>query len=635
MPRPKTQSDIAKLYTLLLIVTVVATLYLASEILIPLALATLLTFILAPSVTRLQRLRVGRIPSVLLVVGAAFVLLVAVGWVVTNQLASLAGELPKYESNLVGRIDKLKERQSEAFSRVEKAFKRINREIRKAEDKSAAAQKKGDSASHSSKEEFTEVKPVPVEIIDTTPAGIGILTGLLPEAFGMLATLGIVVVFLIFMLLAREDLRNRLIRLIGPHQINVTTKALDDAARRVSRYLQAQLIINASYGVMMAVGLYLAGIPNAMLLGLLGGLLRYVPYIGPWLGAGLGIVLSIAISPPGDWTLPIIVIAMYLAAELLVNNVMEPLMYQSSTGISTMGVILAAMFWTWLWGAIGLVLSMPLTVCIVVLGRYVPQLEFLHVMLSDTEVLAPGAHLYQRLLVNDEEEPREIVEEYLKQHSPDELYEQVLLPAMELVESDAHAGTLENSRRLYILENIQDLMDEVPLLMKHAEDETNPPPDPTPPSRDIIVVPSHDFADELAGEMLEASLASQSISAKVLSTKLLFSEVVETIAGASSPLVIISAVPPSAVRHARNMTKRLRHRLDSVPLLVGLWTDEPNPRTEKRLAAAGSDQVVHRLAQAVDVALKHLPPRPKSPSSNDTTKLEPSGSPAAPVAQID
>jgi hypothetical protein len=268
------------------------------------------------------------------------------------------------------------------------------------------------------------------------------------------------------------------------------------------------------------------------------------------------------------------------------------------------------MFWTWLWGAIGLVLSMPLTVCIVVLGRYVPQLEFLHVMLSDTEVLAPGAHLYQRLLVNDEDEPREIVEEYLKQHSPDELYEQVLLPAMELVESDAHAGTLDDERRSYILENIRDLLDEVPLLAKNAETEPAAPAEAAA-ARDILIIPSRDLADETAGEMLQASLAARAIRANVLSTKLLFSEVVDHISQANAPLVIISAMPPSAVRHARNLTKRLRHRLEGVPLVVGLWTLEPSQRTEKRMAAAGSDQVVHRLSQAVEIAQKHLPPRPK------------------------
>jgi len=623
MPRPETQSDISKLYTLLLIVTVVATLYLASEILIPLALATLLAFILAPSVSRLQRLKIGRIPSVLVVVGAVFMLFVAFGWIVTNQLGSLAGDLPKYESNLVSRIDALKQGQSTALSRVQNVFKRLDREIRAAEDKSKAVEQGKAVAKGDPKvDEIVDVKPVPVEIVDTTPAGVGIVTGLLPEAFGMLATLGIVIVFLIFMLLAREDLRNRLIRLIGPHQINVTTQALDDAAHRVSRYLRAQLIINSSYGVMMAIGLYLAGVPNALLLGLLGGLLRYVPYVGPWLGAALGILLSVAISPPGDWTLPLIVIAMYLAAELLVNNVMEPLMYQSSTGISTMAVILAAMFWTWLWGATGLVLSMPLTVCIVVLGRYVPQLEFLHVMFSDSEALPPGAHLYQRLLVNDEDEPREIVEEYLKQHSADELYEHVLLPAMEHVESDVHRGTLEDDRRLYILENIQDLMDEVPLLATSAAAEPAKPPETALPARDIIIVPSRDLADEMAGEMLRASLASRAITAKVLSTKLLFSEMVEQVEQANTPLVIISAVPPSAVRHARNLTKRLRHRLNDVPLVAGLWTHEPSPRTAKRLAAAGCDQVVHRLSQAAEIALKHLPPRPKPATVTDGAVVE-------------
>ena len=265
---------------------------------------------------------------------------------------------------------------------------------------------------------------------------------------------------------------------------------------------------------------------------------------------------------------------------------------------------------------------MPLTVCIVVLGHYVPQLEFLHVMLSDTEVLPPAAHLYQRLLVNDEDEPREIVEQYLKQHSADELYERVLLPAMELVESDAHQGTLAEERRRYILENIQDLIDEVPLLTKSTAAKPVRPADAVPVSRDIIIVPSRDFADEMAGEMLRATLASREIAAKVLSPKLLLSEIVDHIEHATAPLIIISAVPPSAVRHARNLTKRLRHRLEDVPLVVGLWTREPSPRTENRLAAAGCDKVVHRLSQAAEIAQKHLPTCPKQPTTVEAAKVE-------------
>ncbi len=626
MPRPKTQSDAAKLYTLVLIITSVAILYLAREILIPLALATLLAFILAPSVARLQRLKLGRIPSVLIVVGAVFVLIVALGWIVTNQLATLAGDLPRYESNLVSRIEALKQHQDSVFSRIEGVFKRLDREIRKVEKKSNASKTGNaqgpDSAVPAATGEATEVRPLPVQIVNNTPTGLGIVTSLLPEAFGALATLGIVIVFLIFMLLARDDLRNRLIQLIGPHQLTVTTRALDDAASRVSRYLRAQLIINASYGVMMAGGLYLVGLPNALMLGLLGGILRYVPYVGPWLGAGLGILLSVAESPPGDWSQPLIVLGLYLAAELLVNNVMEPLLYQSSTGVSTMGIIVAAMFWTWLWGATGLVLSMPLTVCIVVLGRYVPQLEFLHVMLSDTEVLSSGAQLYQRLLVNDEDEPREIVEQYLAEHSPDDLYEHVLLPALEYAEADARRGTIEEERRQYILENILDLLDDIPTLAGTAVPAADAPVAQAAP-RDIIIVPSRDLADEIAGEMLRASLASQAITAILLSPKLLFSEIVGQIAQARSPLVIVSAVPPSAVRHARNLTKRLRHHLEDIPLVVGVWAPhEPGERTKARFAAAGCDQLVHQLAQAAEIAEKHLPPRSKPAPSGDGVAAE-------------
>jgi predicted PurR-regulated permease PerM len=629
MARSESLPDVSKLYTLILLVTAVATLYLASEVLIPLALATLLTFILAPSVTRLERLRLGRIPSVLIVVSAAFVLMLLLGWAVANQMVSLGQELPRYEKNFIARIDALKQRQNSMVDRVESVFKRLNREINETEKKSDSKTSDAAAAIRPA-EEPPEVKPIPVQIVDTTPTGVGLVRNLLPEAFGFLGTLGVIIVFLIFMLLSRDDLRNRLIRLIGPDQITVTTQALDDAGRRVSKYLQAQLIINFSYGVMMALGLFLVGLPSALLLGLLGGILRYVPYVGPWAGAGLGVLLSVAESPPGDWTQPMIVVAMYVVAELVVNNVMEPWLYQSSTGISTVGVILAAVFWTWLWGALGLVLSVPLTVCIVVLGRYVPQLEFLHVMLSDADVLPPGAHLYQRLLVSDEEESRSLVETYLADHSVDELFEHVLLPALTLIEQDTYRDMLDEDRRNYILENIEDLLDELPVLLlasKRAEADEKVPAEevavPSAASHSIVILPARDFADELAGDMLAHLLKQRQIEATVFSRKLLFGEALEQITQASSPLIIISAVPPHAVRHARQVTKRLRHRLSGVRILVGIWSAQPHSeRTESRLTSAGSDRVLQNFSQAIELIERQALGRPSRGDAADIVPLQ-------------
>jgi hypothetical protein len=426
------------------------------------------------------------------------------------------------------------------------------------------------------------------------------------------------------MLIERENLRNRVIRLLGADQINVTTQALDDAATRVSRYLRAQLLINASYGGMMAIALYFVGLPNALLLGLLGGLLRYIPYVGPWLGALIGIGLAIAVAPPDDWSIPLMVIGLYVAAELFSNNVMEPVMYQSSTGISTIGILVAALFWTWLWGPVGLVLSTPLTVCIIVLGRYVPSFRFLSVLLSDDEALPPASQFYQRLLAGDEEESRTLVEEYLKEHSLDQLIEQMLLPALELTEQDTHLGTLDEGRRHYILENIQDLLDELPELSPPAPPGEKEPSEPPPPaSRAVVIVPARDLADEIASEMLALRLRELGIEATVLSTKLLFGETIEAISRLPSPLIVVSAVPPYAIRHARNLTKRLRHRLQGVKIIVGIWTDEQHgKRTESRLTSAGSDRLFHRLSEAVEVVERYMPGRVRPTESTSDNPAE-------------
>ncbi len=647
MRRTENDTEPSKTFVLALLVVTVAALYLAAEVLIPVAMAILLTFILAPVVTRMERLGLGRVVSILLAVGAVFLVLFGIGFVVGNQMMSLANDSARYRDNVVARIQTFKRTDTGPLSRLERIVKSLSGELSEianlepeksaeeiaentqraaeaatADDSTARGPDSPDSTSpdsespepaeKSDRKADRDSEAIPVRIVSEGFSPYSILTGVLPGAFGWLATAGIVIVFVIFKLIERENLRNRVIRLLGSDQINMTTQALDDAAARVSSYLRAQLIINASYGGMMAVALYLAGLPNALLLGLLGGLLRYIPYVGPWLGALLGIGLAIAVAPPDDWTMPLIVIGLYVAAELFSNNVMEPVLYHSSTGISTIGILVAALFWTWLWGPVGLVLSTPLTVCIIVLGRYVPSFRFLSILLSDDEALPPASQFYQRLLAGDEEESRTLVEEYLKEHSLDQLIEQMLLPALELTEQDTHLGTLDEGRRHYILENIQDLLDELPELSPPAAaPEENVPAEPsTPPSRAVVIVPARDLADEIASEMLALRLRELGIEPTVLSTKLLFGETIEAISRLPSPLIVVSAVPPYAVRHARNLTKRLRHRLHGVKIIVGIWTDEEHSkRTDSRLASAGSDRLFNRLSEAVEVVERYMPGR--------------------------
>jgi predicted PurR-regulated permease PerM len=633
------------MFTLALLVVSVAALYFAAEVLMPLALAILLSFVLAPMVSRLERWRLGRVPSILIAVSGAFVIVFSIGWIVGNQMVNLVSEAPTYRDNIITRIQYFKHTDTGPLSKLEKMVADLSGEFTEPAKKQVehAARKGGSQASPSTSGEraataddasargpvpapagpppvavepptpdpttSAEPRPIPVEIVQPEFSPYSILSAVVPGALGWLGTVGIVSVFVVFMLLERHEMRNRLIRLIGSDQISVTTQALDDASHRVSKYLRMQLIINAGYGVMIALGLYLIGLPNALTWGLFAGVLRYLPYVGPWLGAMIGIVLSLAFFD--TWTEPLLTVTLFVVAELIVNNIMEPVLYQSSTGISTIGILVAALFWTWLWGPIGLVLATPLTVCIVVIGRYVPSLQFLNVLLSDDNALPVGAQFYQRLLVSDEDESRELVEEYLKSHSVDELLEHVLLPALELTEQDTQRGTLETTQRDYIQENMQDLLDELPDLapdyFKRDEEAATSTP---PPSRTVLIVPARDVADEIAGEMLALRLREKGIDATVLSSKLLFGEVVEQISQSPSPLVVVSAVPPFAVRHARALTKRLRHRLQGVKILVGVWaSEEHGRRTDSRISSAGSDRLVHRLTTAVEYVERYAPGR--------------------------
>lgn len=625
-PQPNNQ----KTFTLMLLVVSVAALYLAADVLIPLALAILLTFILAPLVDRLERLRLGRVPSVLAAVGAAFAVLFAIGWVVAGQMVSLADELPQYQKNIVhkiqagtGPLSRVGQKIRELNSDIDELGKDLAEGAKKNQDpdsgqaKPDARDAKTPSAPSEAPPEEVEPQPVPVEIVGPGITPFSVLSDVLPGALGWLGTGGIVIVFLIFMLLEREDMRNRLIRLIGADQITVTTQALDDAARRVSRYLRMQLIINASYGLMLAVGLYLIGLPYAVAWGLFAGMLRYLPYVGPWVGASVGILLSLAVFD--NWTGPLLTIALFLGAELVVNNVLEPVLYQSSTGVSAIGIIVAAVFWTWLWGPLGLVLSTPLTVCIAVVGRYVPNLEFLNVLLTDESVLPPGTHFYQRLLVSDEDESRELVEEYLHDHTIEKLFANVLLPALVLTEKDGHSGILDETRRHYILENMRDLLEELPDLV--AADDSAPAEDaPAVAGGAVVIVPARDTADEIAGHMLQVLLRDRAIESSVLPANVLPGEILEKITALRTPIVVVSAVPPFAIRHARHLSKRLRHRLEGTKILAAVW-DESRSETwlETRLQAAGASRVVNCLPHAIQfVERERLNRQPEAVSPGDS-----------------
>ncbi|MEX0677417.1 MAG: AI-2E family transporter [Pirellulales bacterium] len=595
-------------------VIVVAALYFARDVLLPLALAILLSFLLSPVVARLEKWRLGRIPSVVIVVVVAFGIVATLTYVLLLQAYEVANQLPEYKDNIVAKVESFRGGESGIVRKVSDAIDDVRRKVLRktppgrvdeaqapVSNATPAERLAGDPAkSESSTEEAA--RPVPVEIIDEFSAQ-QIAQNMLGPVISPLAIAGLVVVFTVFMLIERENLRNRVIHLIGSRQLNVTTQALDDAAHRVSRYLLMQLIVNSAYGLVIAVGLFSIGLPNAFLWGMLTAVMRFVPYVGPWIAATLPIALSLAVFE--GWTQPILVLALFIVNELISNNVIEPWLYGSSTGISTMGILVSAVFWTWLWGPVGLIMATPLTVCLTVIGRYVPQLAFLNTLLSDEEVLPPEARFYQRLLALDPEEAADVAEEYLQENSLESLYDRVLLPALSLAEEDRHHGDLDEEKQRFILTTMRELVDELGAKAKLVADaaqevgDSSPPAASVSPESSVLCLPARDEADEIAGAMLAQLLEAKGVHVLLLSAQSLSGEMVSQVSEQEAAVVCVSALPPLAATHARYLCKRLRPKFPTLKIVVGLWqTGGSTKKAQARLVEIGIDQFATTLAEA-------------------------------------
>jgi predicted PurR-regulated permease PerM len=579
--------------TLISAFIIIVALYFAREVCIPLALAALLSFLLAPLVVRLRRWGMSRIPAVLVAVGISFVVIGILAALVATQVVDLANDLPNYQRNILNKIRSVSGPSEGIFSQPAQMLRDLSKEL----------------TVRMTPTPFTDTpNPVRVEISEPAPTSLEVIKNVLGSMLAPLATAGIVIVFVIFMLIQREDLRDRLIRLIGPSQINVTTQALDDAAGRVSRYLLMQLIINATYGIPVGVGLYFIGIPNPLLWGLLATFLRFIPYVGPAIAAAVPIMLAFAIDP--GWTKPLLAIALFVTLELLSNNFMEPWLYGSCTGISATAILAAAVFWTWLWGPIGLLLSTPLTVCLVVLGRYVPHLHFLHVLLGDKPVLTEDARFYQRLLAMDDEEASKIAEDFLKSKPLVDLYDSVIVPALVLAEQDRHHGALDEIRQSFIIQStrsiIEDLADHRDSATVSLDRRTDPRSLRAGSSGDgsetlLICLPARDEADELAAVMLSQLLFERGIQSKTIPASTLVSERLEVVDHFQNKIVCISAVPPSAVSHARALARQVRTRFRECKLIIGVWNRQSNlAELSSRLGVAQPNAVAATFAEALE-----------------------------------
>ena len=585
-------------------VVVTAILYFGREVLIPLGLAVLLSFLLAPAVRYLERLRLPRVVATTLVALLSFGVLAGVVWVTGTQALNLAASLPEYKTNIQAKIRGLRSAPEGSIGKATQTIKEIGKEITNEQiaEKASPASPPTTARPQASR---PEERPVPV-IVEPPPLGpIEFIKDFSGPLIAPFTTAAAAIIFTFVMLLQREDLRDRLIRLVGRQDLNVTTQVFEEAGDRVSRYLRMQLIVNASYGVPVGVALYAIGIPNAPLWGVLATALRFIPYLGPLIAAALPIGVAFALSD--GWSLVLWTLGVFVVLEVITNNIIEPWLYGSSTGLSTLGILVAAIFWTWLWGPVGLLLSTPLTVCLVVIGRYVPRLAILNVLLGDEPVLRPSDRFYQRLLALDQEEASDLADDYVDEHGVEALYEQVLIPAIDLAERDRHKDALTEERKRFVFEMTRRLIEDMndrPTASGpdiSAKEAKAARADRSAPAQPVLcILPAHDEADELVGLMLLEVANAHGIAGTAFGTGMLASEAIERMTEHKPEVVCISAMPPIALLHATALCKRLHKALPDMAIVVALWHAQGNiERATTRLESAGASGVVTTLDATV------------------------------------
>ncbi len=523
-------------------------------------------------------------------------------------------ELPGYKSALLDKIHRLKGPSSQSLDNVSQTVKDLENAISTTSGGSPPAARNKAPQPGSS-----ESRPMPVELVP--PANP---LESFQSMLGPLATAGIILVFTIFMLLDREDLRDRFIRVAGGGRLTAMTQALDEATRRINRYLLLQMVVNALYGVVIGAGLHLIGIPNASLWGVAATLLRFLPYAGPPLAATMPIFLSLAIF--NDWRHALETAGLFFVLEIVVSNFVEPLLYGAHVGLSALAILVAAIFWTLIWGIPGLLLSTPLTVFLVVMGRYIPSLKFLDVLLGDEPVLPPHKQFYQRLLASEPEEARHVLEAYQKEKSLEAAYSDLVIPALNMAEQDRYRDQLDEDTQILMYQHIRDMLEEfgansssqsMPRQQAEiASEHSGISPDPESNRGEILCVPARDEADDLVASILAQLLENKGLRAQNVPIGSI-SEMLEQIADVRPRIVCISALPPFAISHARELYRRLRRLSPDTRIGICLWHLEGDLRkTAARLKLNHGDSVLSALPQALDFVHAELAANPPALTQN-------------------
>ena len=597
--------DLYHLLAVVVAAVTIAALYFARIVLIPFALAVLFTFILTPVVRLLERARLGRTFSSLLVVLLTIGACGGLGWGVSKQIGQVVNQLPSYKLNIKEKLASLHWSESHILHNASETVTEISKDLAAKPAPSPADSTQSLEATRSTNNRpATPRQPVPVQVI--SPPSLPLES--MQSVLGLLAGALIVVVFTIFMLIRREDLRNRLISLIGHGHIHLITQTLDEASSRVSKYLLMQFLVNIGYGIFIGMGLYFIGLPGALLWGVIVGILRFLPYIGPPLGGIMPLLLSMAVFD--GWSKPLLVLGLFVITELAVSNLVEPMLYGAHTGISSLAILMAAIFWTAIWGPIGLVVSTPLTVCLLVVGRHVPQLRFLHILLGDEPPLTPESRFYQRLLAMDYEEAREVLQKSLNEMSLEELYENVMIPALGLAEQDRHQNLLQDENEKFISQSTRELIDELwdPRNGEGEHEsegdgslEISPKaaaPHPVRPLS-ILCVPARDDADEIVGTMLAQLLQGAGHRAECLEVEIA-ERMIAQISREKPDIVCISALPPFAIPAVRALYGRMHAQNPNQKILVGLWHfSGDSTKLGRRLALKEDSRAFTTLAELV------------------------------------
>jgi predicted PurR-regulated permease PerM len=592
---------------------IIVALYFGRAVFVPLALAVLLSFALAPMVLRLRRWHLNRFASVIAAVVIAFCVITSLGVLVGSQIAQLATELPQYQTNIVTKIHTLRGETGAGgtVGRATAMLKSLGDEIAKPDGATAPT-----PLTSAAKPPQVQTAAGPTQVVirqpDATP--LEVVERVVEPLLQPLATAGIVIVFVIFVLLQREDLRDRFIRLAGTGDLHRTTVALDDAAGRISSYLLVQTAINATFGLVIGTGLWLIGVPNPILCGIMAMMLRFAPFFGVVIAAIIPAAMAIAVGP--GWSLLFWTVGLFFVVEMIVGQFVEPRLYAKSTGLSPVAVVIAAVFWTMLWGPVGLLLSTPITVCLVVIGRHVEYLGFLEILFGDQPPLAPEESFYQRILAEDPDDAARQAEDALKDMPLVDYYDQVVIKGLALAQLDVNRGALDHDQRIKIRSSIDGVIDN---LSDHDDaaaaskdepsaSESSALSDAAPEAADpqwregtVICVAGRGSLDESAAAILAHLLGKQGIVANVISRNTVSTANLAQFEIRNVYMACLSYLEPGSMTNARYLVRRLRRKLPGTKIMIGFWTLED--KDVDRLAAlqsTGADLVVVSLAQAVE-----------------------------------